>query len=235
MPTYRIDLHGHCQGDPIDAIPHTIEEHIDHAQACGLDAIALTWHRRIFDNADAIAYARERGLLLIPGVEAELNGQCHTLALNVHPGDIPGSCTLDNLRACRENPDHFILAPHPYYPHRSCLGPIIDEHPDCFDGVEWCHYHFNWIPAAISPNERARRWAERHHKPLIACSDAHDLHGLGAFYSEVDADELSAPALFAALRAGRVRFTPMPMTIPYLFSKSCNIIHAVLSDVLHLR
>jgi predicted metal-dependent phosphoesterase TrpH len=220
MPTYRIDLHGHCQGDPLDDIGHTIHQHIDHAHASGLDAIALTWHRRIFADESAIAYAREKGVLLIPGVETELFGRHHTIVLNVAPGEIPANPTLEDLRRIRQNPDYFVLAPHPYYPHSCCLGKTIDEYPECFDGVEWCHYHFKWIPSAISPNERARRWAKKQGKPLIACSDAHDLHALGQFYSEVDAEELSAPALFAALRAGRVWFTPMAMPFDYLVEKT---------------
>lgn len=223
MPRYRIDLHGHCQGDPVDAIAHTIHEHIDHARACGLDAIALTWHGRLFDNAEAVAYARERGLLLIPGMESNLEGRYHVLVLNVQPGEIGESCTLDDLRRLRQNPERFILAPHPYYPHCTCLGSLIDAHPDCFDAVEWCHYDFAWIPSAIRPNARARRWAQRHGKPIIACSDAHDLHGLGRFNSEVEAEALTAPAIFAALRAGHVQFTPEPMTLRYLTAKSWEI------------
>lgn len=235
MPTYRIDLHSHCQGDPVDDLEHTIHEHIDHAHACGLHAIALTWHQRIFDDTAAIAYARERGILLIPGVETELHGRLHTLALNAHAGDIPGTCTLEDLRIFRQNPNHFVLAPHPYYPHWSCLRTVIDEHPDCFDGVEWCHYHTDWIPRGLNPNERARRWAERNHKPLIACSDAHDLRGLGRFYSEVEAEELSAAAIFAALRANRVRFTPQPMTTSYFLLKSGKIVTSIARRILSSR
>lgn len=232
MPTYRVDFHGHCQGDPVDDLEHTIHEHIDHARACGLDAIALTWHGRIFSDASAVAYARERGLLLIPGMEADLNGRQHTLVLNVQPDEVPARATLEDLRRLRRNPEQFVLAPHPFYPHWSCLGSVLDEHPDCFDGVEWCHYHFAWIPAAISPNERARRWAEKHGKPLIACSDAHNLSGLGKFYSEVDAEELSAPSLFAALRAGRVRFTPEPMTWRYMWAQSKEIVRGSVMGLL---
>lgn len=231
MPTYRIDLHGHCQGDPMDRLDHTIHEHIDHAHAHGLDAIAVTWHGKIFADAAAIEYARERGILLIPGMETNLFGKRHTLVLNVQPGEVPGTSTLEDLRKLCGRPDKFVLAPHPYYPYWSCLGAIIDEHPECFDGVEWCHYDFDFIPDAISPNERARRWALRHSKPLISCSDAHDLHGLGRFYSEVDADELSAPAIFAALRANRVRFTPTPMTFRYTLIKTSLLVWGALKRV----
>lgn len=224
MPTYRIDFHGHCQGDPLDDIAHTIYEHIDHAHDCGLDAIALTWHRQVFADESAIAYARERGVLLIPGIETELFGRQHTLVLNVKPGQISAKSTLEDLQRVRQNPDCFVIAPHPYYPHFSCLGSTIDKYPEYFDGIEWCHYHFGWIPSPLNPNERARRWALKQGKPLIACSDAHDLHGLGQFYSEVDAEELTAPALFSALRAGRVRFTPVPMSFGYMLDKSVKII-----------
>jgi predicted metal-dependent phosphoesterase TrpH len=224
MATFRIDLHSHCQGDPVDDLEHTIHEHIDRARACGLDVLALTWHEKIFADEAAIAYARGKGLLLIPGVETNLFGKYHTLVLNVKPGDIPGSSTLEDLRAVREKGDCFVMAPHPYYPYFSCLGSTIDRYPELFDGIEWCHYDFNWLPSWLSPNERARRWAQRHHKPLIAASDAHSLEVLGYFYSEIEAEELTVESVFAALRAGRVRFTPMPMSFRHAVRQSWGIV-----------
>ena len=43
MPLYRVELHSHCQGDPVDSyLGHTLFQHIDRAKEVGLDAIAVT-------------------------------------------------------------------------------------------------------------------------------------------------------------------------------------------------
>ncbi len=89
MPSYRVELHSHCQGDPVDFyLRHSIFEQIDQAKKVGLDALAVTWHRKACVHPEAEAYARERGLLFIPGMEAEIERR-HLVVLNVAEGDLP--------------------------------------------------------------------------------------------------------------------------------------------------
>jgi len=209
MPSYRVELHSHCQGDPVDTyIGHTIYEHIDRAKEVGLDAIAVTWHRKICADEDAFAYARERNILVIPGMEADVGpDHRHLLVLNIADGDLPGAPSWEQIRALRRRkPEAFVLAPHPFYPHPSCLGKLMNEHVDLIDAVEWCMLHVHWLPSGINPNLRAARWAHRHGKPLVACSDAHGLHGIGKNASTVEAEALTPEALFAGIRADQVTF-----------------------------
>ncbi len=219
MPAYRVELHSHCQGDPVDRyLTHSIFEHIDQAKAVGLDAIAVTWHRKIFEHPEAAAYARERGVLLIPGMEAEVNRR-HLVVLNLAEGDLPAEPTWNQVRALRlRKPDALVLAPHPFYPHPSCLGRSMTDHADCIDAVEWCFIHVGWLPGRVNPNLLAARWAARHGKTLVACSDAHSLRAIGRNASTVEADELSVEAIFAGIRAGRVTFerTSLPVA-PLVF------------------
>ena len=207
VPFYRVELHSHCQGDPIDSyLSHTLFEHIDRAGEVGLQAIAVTWHQKICADPEALAYARERGILLIAGMEAEIDRR-HLVVLNVAEGDLPGQPTWDEVRALRaRKPEVFVLAPHPFYPHPSCLGKGMNDHADCIDAVEWCMLHIHWLPGRVNPNLRAARWAHRHGKPLVACSDAHSLEAIGKNASTVEADALTPEALFAGIRAGRVSF-----------------------------
>ena len=207
MPSYRVELHSHCHGDPVDTyLGHTIFEHIDRAKEVGLDAIAVTWHRKICVDPEAVAYARERNILLIPGMEAEVN-HGHLVVLNLSEGDLPAEPTWDEVRALRaRKPEVLVIAPHPFYPHPCCLGNQMTGHSDCIDAVEWCIIHVNWLPGRVNPNLRAARWAEKHGKPLIACSDAHGLAAIGKNASTVEADALTPEALFAGIRAGRVTF-----------------------------
>jgi hypothetical protein len=207
VPAYRVELHSHCQGDPVDThLRHTLFQMIDRAKAVGLDAIAVTWHRKICSSPEAFAYARERNILLIPGMEAEVDRR-HLVVLNVAEGDLPSEPTWNQIRALRaRKPEVLVLAPHPFYPHPSCLGKIMNEHLDCIDAVEWCIIHVNWLPGRVNPNLRAARWAQQNGKTLVACSDSHTLTTIGKNASMVEADELTPGALFAAIRAGRVTF-----------------------------
>lgn len=207
MPHYRVELHSHCKGDPVDSyLGHTLFQHIDRAKEVGLDAIAVTWHRKICADTEAFAYARERGVLLIPGMEAEVDRR-HLVVLNLEEGDLPAEPTWNQVRALRRRkPEVLVMAPHPFYPHPSCLGKMINDHVDCIDAVEWCFIHVQWLPGRVNPNLRAARWAHRNGKTLIACSDAHTLQAIGRNASTVVADELTPEALFAGIRAGRVSF-----------------------------
>ena len=207
MPLFRVELHSHCQGDPVDTyLQHTLFQHIDRAKEAGLDAIAVTWHRKVCAVDEAFAYARERGVLLIPGMEAEVDRR-HLVVLNLAEGDLPPDPTWNQIRALRLRKPHvFVLAPHPFYPHPTCLGKTMTAHADCIDAVEWCIIHVGWLPGRVNPNLRAARWAHQHGKTLIATSDAHTLTAIGKNASTVEADELTTEALLTGIRAGRVSF-----------------------------
>ena len=206
MPSFRVDLHNHCQGDPVDPLHHTIFEHIDQARKAGLDAIAMTWHRRVCADEAAFAHARDSGLLLIAGMEAEIGGR-HLVVLGLREGDLPGHTSWEELRSLRaRKPGVVVMAPHPFYPHPACLNRRINEAPDCIDLVEWCALHVDWFPSRISPNLRAARWAQAHGKPLLACSDAHSLASIGRTPSTVEATALTEEAVLEAVRAGRISF-----------------------------
>jgi hypothetical protein len=70
----------------------------------------------------------------------------------------------------------------------------------------------------VSPNLRAARWAQRHGKTLLACSDAHSLQAIGRNPSTVEAEELTEEAILGAVRAGRVSFPRHGMEIgPFLY------------------
>jgi predicted metal-dependent phosphoesterase TrpH len=206
VPPYRVDLHNHCQGDPVDPLPHTIFEHIDAAKKGGLDAIAMTWHRRVCADPEAFAYAKELGLLLISGMEADVNGK-HVVVLGLRDGDLPGVATWDEIRALRaRKPGVVVMAPHPFYPHPTCLNRRINEGEDCIDIVEWCALHVSWLPSRVSPNLRALHWAQQHGKPVVACSDSHSPAAIGRTPSTVEAEALTEEAILEAVRAGRVSF-----------------------------
>ena len=71
----KVDLHLHTDDDPTDLIRHTGKELVDRAAALGLSALAITLHDRQLRDEALADYARERGVVLIPGVERTIGGK----------------------------------------------------------------------------------------------------------------------------------------------------------------
>src|SRR5205814_2292338 len=101
----------------------------------------------------------------------------------------------------------LIFAPHPFYLLGGSIGEKrLEKHIDCFDAIEYCHFHtVGW-----NLNDSAKRLAERYDKPLLATSDAHRLDFFGDHYSIIGIDgEFGIEEIFRAIRAGRLRqFSP---------------------------
>jgi predicted metal-dependent phosphoesterase TrpH len=145
----------------------------------------------------------------------------HLVILNIAESDLPPEPTWSEVRALRrQKPGMLVLAPHPFYPHPCCLGKSMDDHVDCIDAVEWCILHVGWLPGRVNPNLRATRWAQKHGKTVVACSDAHSLAMIGKNASTVEADELTPEALWAGIRAGRVTFHRKSIELVPLISAS---------------
>jgi predicted metal-dependent phosphoesterase TrpH len=204
----KVELHAHTADDPVDRIPHSTTELIDRAEELGYGALAVTLHRRQLDLTGLAAYASERGLVLIPGVEASIGGR-HVLLINF-PADADEVRSFEDVaRLKRRAPRGLVVAPHPFFPAGSCLRGLMDVHADLFDAVEYNAMY----AAGLDFNRRAVRWAARHRKPLVGNCDVHRLHQLGTTYSLVDA-ESNADAICDAIRSGRVRLESRPLAWP---------------------
>jgi len=201
----KIELHTHTADDPIDAIPHTTFELIDHAAALGYDAVAVTLHERQLDLRPFIPYADERGLLLIPGVERTIEGR-HVLLLNYPLGATDGVLTFADLKRLRQQARGLVVAPHPYFPSTVCLRGALERHADLFDAVE----RNAMFIRGLDFNRAAERFAARHGKPVVGNCDVHRLAQLGSTYSLVDAEK-DPDAICEAILAGRVRAEGRPL------------------------
>jgi predicted metal-dependent phosphoesterase TrpH len=200
----KVELHAHTADDPVDRIPHTAVQLIDRAAQLGYGALAITLHERQLDVAPLAPYAAERGLTLIPGVERTIEGR-HVLLLNFRRGAEDVN-TFDDLARLRQREAGLVVAPHPFFPLGSCLRGCMDRHPALFDAAE-VNAMFT---AMVDFNRPAKRWADRHGKPLVGNGDIHRLRQLGMTYSLVDAEPDPA-AICAAIAAGRLRVESRPM------------------------
>jgi predicted metal-dependent phosphoesterase TrpH len=181
----------------MDVISHDAHQLIDRAAELGFDALALTLHDCDFQDPTVRAYARERGIVLVPGVERTIEGR-HVLLLNFkQPTDHVRS--FADLSTLRKHASGLVIAPHPYFPDRTCLRGRLDRHADLFDAVEWSYF---WT-RGLNFNAKAARFAATHGKPIVASSDLHDLRQLGRTYSLVFADR-DPDSICAAIREGHV-------------------------------
>src|SRR2546428_9456643 len=201
----KVELHAHTADDPVDRIPHTSFELIDRVAALGYDALAITLHERQLDLRRLLPYAAKRRVVLIPGVERTIEGR-HVLLLNFSSGAEQVD-TFDDLARLKQRQRGLVVAPHPFFPTRSCLWSLLDRYRGLFDAVEYNAM----FTASVNFNRAAERWAVRHRKPLVGNGDIHRLHQLGTTYSLVDALP-DADAICAAIAEGHVRVERNPLS-----------------------
>jgi predicted metal-dependent phosphoesterase TrpH len=199
----KVELHSHSLDDPIDVIPHSSVELIDRAAALGYDALAITLHDRQLPIAAYAGYARERGIVLIPGVERTIEGK-HVLLLNFREG-VDDVRSFEDLARLRQRESGLVIAPHPFFPSSTCLWSRLTRYESLFDAVEYNGMFTKWLNFNIP----AVRWAHIHGRPMVGCGDVHRLRQLGMTYSLIDA-ERDPEAICAAIRAGRVQVQATP-------------------------
>jgi Predicted metal-dependent phosphoesterases (PHP family) len=207
----KIDLHIHTLDDPKDAVDFSAHQLLEQARSLGFRVLAITLHDAVFDRKKVFADAAAMGILLIPAVEVRLLG-ADVIVLNVTPKEIARLQNFDDLRELRAQRGNsiFTIAPHPFYIVGGSIGSRLFAEIDCFDAIEFCHFHFG----PFNPNRRAQRVATRFGKPLIATSDAHRLHAFGRHYTSMPMPAaLTVENVLAGLRSGPLRLTSPPSSL----------------------
>jgi predicted metal-dependent phosphoesterase TrpH len=203
----RGDLHHHIDTDPVDGrfVRHSAGELIDRAAAVGLNVLAITCHEAVPYDGDATRYAADRGVLLLRGMEATVDGN-HVLLLNFREFP-PGICTMTEVEE-RKTPDALVIAPHPFYPVGSSVGSLLTTHRSVFDAVE-----FSGMYTALTPwfNRRAVERAGTLGLPVVGDTDTHFLWQLGRTFTLIDAPP-EPVAVLDAIRHGRVQLVTQPLS-----------------------
>ena len=212
----KVDLHIHTLDDPKDALDYSAHELLERARLLGFGVLAITLHDAVFDRAEVFADAASMGILLIPAAEMRLEG-ADVILLNVAAEEVRSLRTFDDLAAlrARRGPSLFTIAPHPFYVLGGSIGDKLMERIDLFDAIELCHFWGRFF----NPNRRAAEIAERFRKPLIATSDAHQLHAFGSNYTTIPRPAaLMVENVIAALRGGPLEVTNPPCSFRDLVS-----------------
>jgi len=212
----KLDLHIHTLDDPKDVIDYSAHQLLKRAKELGFGVLAITLHDAVFDRAEVFADAAALGILLIPAAEVRLQG-ADAILLNVTAAEVAGLRNFDDLRQlrARRGLSIFTIAPHPFYVLGGSIGERLLDEIDCFDAIELCHFH----KGLLNPNRRAAKVAAQFGKPLIATSDAHQLHAFGRHYTSIPRPSgLTVENVFAALREGPLRLTSPSASIVDLAS-----------------
>ncbi len=203
----RADFHHHIDTDPRDGrfVRHSAGALIDHAAAIGLQVLAITCHESMPYDRDIVVYAARCGVLLLPGMEATVNGH-HVLLLNFEEFP-PGVCSIADI-AARKTRNALVVAPHPFYPAGVAGGETLFRHPQLFDAIE-----FSGLYTALTRrfNRRATQHARTAGLPVIGNSDTHFLWQIGRTFTLIDAAPEPA-AVIDAVRHGRVRLITTPLS-----------------------
>lgn len=208
MMPLKVDLHIHTKEDREDQISYSAYELIDEAVLRGFDALAITNHNRITYSPELESHASERGIVLIPGVEATIEGK-HVLLINM---PFQNGCfnSFEEIHKQKDS-NNLVIAPHPYFPAPTCLDGQLEATPHLFDAVERCHLYNH----RIDFNRQAVRFAQKHRLPVVGNSDAHILEQFGLAYSLVEAEK-TRDAIVQAIKAGRVKPVSRPLPLSHL-------------------
>lgn len=201
----KIDIHLHTKDDPMDntVIHYSNEQLIDYAAQLGFEVLAITNHDKITYNSYLKDYAQERGILLIPGVEATIEGK-HVLLIN-YDGPLDFKSVGDLKRIKGSNT--LILAAHPFFPSEFALKNKLPNHIEVFDAIEFCHFYRPWI----NFNKKAVESAHKNGKPLVGTSDAHHLFQMNHTYSWVETSQKTPDAVIEAIKEKHIEIVTAPL------------------------
>jgi predicted metal-dependent phosphoesterase TrpH len=207
-PYIVCDLHMHTSHSHDCSIP--VQDLLDHAEAEGLGAIAITDHNVFGGARQAVELARGRRLKVIPGEEM-MTTQGEVIGLFLSE-EIPRDMSMeDTVTAIREQ-GGVVYLPHPFdrlhsIPDSRTLHRLLEE-VDVFEV-----YNARLLRDGF--NDEALRFARKYNLLMGAGSDAHVLQGVGSGALRMRAFETPEEFLISLRTAEVLR---RPKSLVYLQS-----------------
>jgi predicted metal-dependent phosphoesterase TrpH len=167
------DLHLHTNWSHDCQIP--VDDLLDHAEAIGLGAIAVTDHNVFGGAREAVKAARGRDLIVIPGEEVKTDGQGEVIGLFLSE-EIPRGLSFGDTIAAIHDQGGIAYLPHPFDRLHAIPDPAtLHRHLEEIDVLEV--YNARLLFEAY--NDEALRFARKYGLTMGAGSDAHVLQGVG--------------------------------------------------------
>lgn len=194
-------------GDPKDNIKYTPKELIQKASDLGYDVLSITSHRKVIFSEDLRNFAIKKGIILLPGIELEINGK-DILAINIDK-------KIENIRSFKElevykksHTDCLVIAAHPFFIFGSLMKRKLIKNIDIFDAIE----HSFFYSKSINLNKPAAKIAKKYNKPIISTSDCHLLEHLDIGYTLVNSKK-EISSLIKAIKNKQIKIHSTPLTI----------------------
>jgi predicted metal-dependent phosphoesterase TrpH/glycosyltransferase involved in cell wall biosynthesis len=172
-PWVIADLHMHTSWSHDCSIDPT--ELVDHAEAEGLGAIAVTDHNVFGGALEAVDHAQGRQLIVIPGEEIKTDANGEVIGLFLQR-EIPRGLSFEDTVAAIREQDGIVYLPHPFDRMHAIPAPrALHRHLAEIDVFEV--YNARLLFEAY--NDEALRFARKYNLTMGAGSDAHVLQGVG--------------------------------------------------------
>lgn len=214
----KADLHLHTGEDVFHKLKYNAKELIDYMVLKGFDIIAITCHGNVFYNKEITDYAKKKGILLIPGTERFIEGK-EVLIYNLTQTQAKKIHTFQDLRQLKKQQDLLVIAPHPFFLRKNCLGKKLEKNIELFDGIEYSHFY---VPL-LNRNKPAVKIANKHNKPLIGNSDAHSFANIGFTYTMIDSKK-DIKSVFEAIRDKKTSLETKPVSYKYFLKKIFQVV-----------
>jgi len=172
-PWVVADLHMHTSWSHDCSIE--VDELLDHAEAEGLGAIAVTDHNVFGGAREAVEKAHGRELIVIPGEEVKTDDQGEVIGLFLSE-EIPRGMTFTETVAAIREQEGIVYLPHPFdRMHAIPFPATLHRHLHEIDVFEV----YNARLLFEGYNDEAVRFARKYGLLAGAGSDAHVLQGVG--------------------------------------------------------
>jgi predicted metal-dependent phosphoesterase TrpH len=172
-PWITVDLHMHTSWSHDCGVEAA--DLVEHAEAEGLDAIAVTDHNVFGGALEAVELARRRDLIVIPGEEVKTDGQGEVIGLFLER-EIPRGLSFAETVAAIKEQGGLVYIPHPFDRMHAIPDPAtLHAHLADIDVFEV--YNARLLLEAY--NDEALRFARKYDLTMGAGSDAHVLQGVG--------------------------------------------------------
>jgi predicted metal-dependent phosphoesterase TrpH len=168
-----VDLHMHTSASHDCRVPPALL--LDHAEAEGLGAIAITDHN-VFSGALEVAeLARDRDIVVIQGEEVKTDGQGEVIGLFLNE-EIPRGMSFGETIEAIKAQGGVVYVPHPFdRMHAIPDAATLHRHLAEIDVFEV----YNARLLFETYNDEALRFARKYDLTMGAGSDAHVLQGVG--------------------------------------------------------
>jgi predicted metal-dependent phosphoesterase TrpH len=168
-----VDLHMHTTWSHDCSIE--VDELLDHAEAEGLGAIAITDHNVFGGALEAVEKARGRKLVVIPGEEVKTAGEGEVIGLFLKE-EIPRGMSFAETVAAIRGQGGLVYVPHPFDRlHAIPDAATLQRHLGEIDIFEV----YNARLLFEGYNVEALRFARKYNLTAAGGSDAHVLQGVG--------------------------------------------------------